>query len=126
MCKILKTYHEACQNPESRRAFEEAAMHEAKARLKKADARNGFNSEAEVKAYLRNSEEADLIERAYWATEAAIDNYTQSQNPHIAPETSFELLVGSYIQEEIARVLDEVVSETVEAENAQTEQRLGR
>lgn len=106
--------------------FETEAMHEAKARLKRAGARNGFNSEAEEKAYLRNSEEADLIERSYWATEAAEDNYTQAQNPHITPETSFELLVGSYIQEEIARVLDEVVSEAVEAENAQTEQRLGR
>ena len=73
-----------------------------------------------------NTRTSPNLSRCAFASSAAEDNYTQSQNPHIAPETSFELLVSSYIQEEIARVLDEVVTETIEAENAQTEQRLGR
>lgn len=119
MYQPTMNYHEARQNPESRKAFEEAAMHEAKARLKKADARNGFNSEAEVKAYLRNSEEADLVERSYWATEASTDCFIQASEPNISPEDSFELLVASHTQSEIARVLDETVSAMIEEENAQ-------
>jgi hypothetical protein len=112
MCKILKTYHEACKNPEAREAFEEAAMHEAKARLKLKAELDGFKSEAEEKARLLR--EGNLVGHLKWLTEAAADNYTQAQNPHIQSLTSFEFLVVHYMLEERKRLLDEIIAEIAE------------
>ena len=115
-----RNYKAVQQNPDEWQAFEDAAFEEAQARLKRARELNGFKSEAEEIAYLRNSEEeVDLIERSYWATEAAADNLIQAGDPDISPEISFEFLVTSHIQSEIARVLDATVSAMTEEENSQ-------
>jgi hypothetical protein len=114
-----RNYKAVQQNPDEWRAFEDAAFEEAQARLKRARELNGFKSEAEEIAYLRNSEEADLAERSYWATEAATDNLIQAGDPDISPETSFEFLVSAFMQEEIARVFDATLSVMIEEENAQ-------
>lgn len=119
MNRPTKNYHEAQQNPDEWQAFEDAAFEEAQARLKRARELSGFKSEAEEIAYLRNSEEADLVERSYWATEAAADNLIQASDPDISPETSFEFLVATHMQSEIARVLDATVSAMIEEENSQ-------
>lgn len=118
MYQPTMNYHEACQNPESRRAFEEAAMHEAKARLKRKAELDGFKSEAEEKAWLLR--EGNLVGHLKWLTEAAADNYTQAQNPHIQALTSFEFLVVHYTLEERKRLLDEIIAEI--AENFQQSQ----
>ena len=118
MYRPTKNYYQVQQNPDEHKEFEEAAAQEAKARLKRKAELDGFKSEAEEKAWLQR--EGDLVGHLTWLTEAAADNYTQAQNPHIQPSTSFEFLVTAYMLEERKRLLDEVVAEI--AENYQQSQ----
>lgn len=75
-------------------------------------ARKIFEAEAEEKAWLLR--EGNLVGHLKWLTEAAADNYTQAQNPHIQSLTSFEFLVVHYMLEERKRLLDEVIAEIAE------------
>nr|DAF17695.1 MAG TPA: hypothetical protein [Caudoviricetes sp.] len=110
MYRPAKNYHWIQQNhPEERKKFEEVAAQEAKARLKRKAELDGFKSEAEEKAWLLR--EGNLVGHLKWLTEAAADNYTQAQNPHIQSLTSFEFLVVHYMLEEL---LDEVIAEIAE------------
>lgn len=118
MYRPAKNYYQVQQNPDEHKEFEEVAAQEAKARLKRKAELDGFKSEAEEKAWLLR--EGDLEGHLTWLTEAAADNYTQAQNPHIQPSTSFEFLVTAYMLEERKRLLDEVVAEI--AENYQQSQ----
>lgn len=118
MYRPTKNYYQAQQNLDERKEFEEAAAQEAKARLKRKAELDGFKSEAEEKAWLLR--EGDLGGHLMWLTKAAADNYTQAQNPHIQPSTSFEFLVTAYMLEERKRLLDEIINEI--AENFQQSQ----
>lgn len=114
MYQPTMNYHEACQNPEEQKAFEEAAMQEAQNLFDKRLSLDGFETVDGAKQYLRGRSNIELMVHAAQLSNLASEDYDSAIDPHADPEKSFKFLAICYTHQQLAEVIHDIVGATSE------------
>lgn len=115
-----KNWCQASLNPTEREAFKQAAREQATEAFNDYLVDNGFGSREHWKEWLRQClNVTELHEDAFAESEEAYGLYMRAYDPHIDPETSFNLTVEAMAIEERVRVYNEVLEEMEAADLVQ-------
>lgn len=112
MYRPTKNWCQASLNPTEREAFKQAAREQATEAFNDYLVDNGFGSREHWKEWLRQClNVTELHEDAFAESEEAYGLYMRAYDPHIDPETSFNLTVEAMAIEERVRAYNEIIDE---------------